>query len=209
MIIPVVPHDDPEEEYAESVTARIIPGPGFSVGIQEATIIIVDNDGTIQFTKATYEVDENVGDAIIDVVRTGNTNRAATVDYQILDGTATYPLDYLPAQTSGTLTFAPGEDNKQIHIPIIDDTIVEPRESISLVLTNPSGGVPLGGQRLATLFINDNDISFQFVTNNFQVYENAGNAVINVERLGQTNAAASVVLSRTSRSVLSPVKPTK
>jgi len=36
----------------------------------------------------------------------------------------------------------------------------------------PTGGVPLGGQRLANLLIHDNDISFQFVTNVFQVNEN-------------------------------------
>ena len=138
----MVPHDDPEEEYAESVTVRLIPGPGFTLGIQEATVVIVDNDGTIQFSKASYEVDESVGEAVIDVVRTGNTNRAARVDYEILDGTATYGQDYLPAQRSGTLAFAPGEAIQQIRIPIIDDTVVEPRESISLVLTNPTGGLP-------------------------------------------------------------------
>src|SRR5205823_830658 len=94
-----------------------------------------------------------------------------------------------------TLTFAPGEDLKQIRIPIIDDTLVEAQESISLVLTNPTGGLPLGGQRLATLLIDDNDIAFQFVTNLFQVNENGTNAVITIERVGQTNAVGSVVFS--------------
>jgi len=41
-----------------------------------AMVVIVDNDGTIQFSKANYDVDEDIGEAVIDVVRTGSTNRA-------------------------------------------------------------------------------------------------------------------------------------
>lgn len=193
VIVPVVPLDDPQEEFAETVIVSLIDGAGFVTGADTAVAIIVDNDGTIQFTQANYEVDEGVGEAVIDVVRTGHTNRASTVDYELIDGSAIYGLDYLPPQTTGTLSFAVGETLQQIRIPIISDSVVEPRETISLVLTNPTGGVPLGGQRLATLAINDDDISFQFVTNAFQVDENGVFAFIYIERLGLLTPSASVV----------------
>src|SRR5207253_197879 len=42
-------------------------------------------------------------------------------------------------------------------IPIIDDTIAEPTESVSLQLSGPTNGAALGSQQSATLLIFDND----------------------------------------------------
>ena len=60
-----------------------------------------------------------------------------TVDYRTEDRTATAPADY--EATSGTLTFAPGETEKTVSVPIVDDTVEDSREKFWLILSNVSG----------------------------------------------------------------------
>ena len=53
------------------------------------------------------------------------------------------------------LTFAAGETNKIVLIPILADGIMEPTETVNLILSNPSGGATLGAITAATLNIAD------------------------------------------------------
>ena len=66
---------------------------------------------------------ENAGTVILTVQRTGDTNTAVSVDYATANGTATAGLDY--TATNGTLTFAAGETNQTIVVPILNDGLVE------------------------------------------------------------------------------------
>ena len=191
VLLPLIPVDDPTEEHAETVTVTILSAPGAAVGLpNSATIVIVDNDGTIQFTSPTFYVNENEGTAFIGVQRTGNTNVTSTVDFLVSNGTASNGVDY--AASSGRLTFAPGESLQLVPIQIIDDTLVEPVETINLALTNATGGAPLGGQRTATVFILDDDTAFAFATNSFRANENSPNAVITINRVGLISGALNV-----------------
>ena len=83
-----------------------------------------------------------------------------TVDYAATAGTATAGVDF--ALTNGTLTFLPGETSKTFFVPIIDDLVVEPTETVNLTLRNPSGGAPLGGQNTSVLRIVDDDTTLEF-----------------------------------------------
>ena len=60
-----------------------------------------------------------------------------TVDYATSDGTATAGEDYTAA--SGTLTFAPGETEKTVSVPVLDDGEAEEAETLTLTLSNASG----------------------------------------------------------------------
>ena len=64
-----------------------------------------------------------------------------TVDYATSDITATAGSDY--TATSGTLTFAVGEDAKLIRVPITDDGIPDSGELVNLTISNPSGATRL------------------------------------------------------------------
>ena len=50
---------------------------------------------TLQFTAASYSVPENAGNAVLTVLRAGDTNTAVGVDYATVDGTATNGLKYM------------------------------------------------------------------------------------------------------------------
>ena len=122
---------------------------------------IVDNDlpGAVRFSAATFTVAEAMAAATITVQRTaGATASAVTVDYAtVAGGTATAGADYLT--TSGTLTFNAGETSKTFTVPILNDTLDEPGETLNLALSNPTGGATLGTPSTAILTITDNDVA--------------------------------------------------
>ncbi|MBI5387365.1 MAG: carboxypeptidase regulatory-like domain-containing protein [Verrucomicrobia bacterium] len=189
------PINDPVEEWLEEVKLTLLPRSGYSVGSSSATIYVLSDDGTLQFTSTDYRFFENAGSALISVVRSGDTNRAVSVEYLVRDGTATNHLDYESAGTNGTLVFAPGETVKSFSVPLVNDNSVEDDETFFVELTNPTGGTPLGGQRLATVTILNDDTAVLFPTNTFMANENAAHAEVTVARVGLTNGPVSVALT--------------
>jgi uncharacterized repeat protein (TIGR02543 family) len=113
--------------------------------------------GQLQFSSADYKVGENAGSAAITVTRTGGSDGAVTVDYTTGDGTALAGLDY--TATSGTLVFNNGETVKAIEITILADNLNEGDETVSLILTNPTGGASLGSRGIAALTITDTTVN--------------------------------------------------
>ena len=76
-----------------------------------------------------------------------------TVGYATADGTATAGTDYTP--TSGTLTFAPGVTTQTIAVNILGDTTVEPNETFTLTLSNPTGATLARTTATATITNDD------------------------------------------------------
>ena len=78
------------------------------------------------------------------------STQTVTVDYTTVDGISAgnnpaatvADNDYLPA--SGTLTFAPGETQKNIVVKIVGDTIYEHDERFKVVISNPVNTTLLG-----------------------------------------------------------------
>lgn len=69
-----------------------------------------------------------------------------TVDYELQAGSASLPGDLDAGASSplaGTLTFAPGETTKTLTYKTLQDTAVEPDETLTLVLTAPNGSQQL------------------------------------------------------------------
>ncbi len=62
---------------------------------------------------------------------------AVSVNYATSNGTATAGQDYTAA--SGTVTFAPGVLSQQVNVAIAGDTTVEPSETLTVTLSNPTG----------------------------------------------------------------------
>ncbi len=112
--------------------------------------------GEIEFGSTAYAVLESQPSVAVEVKRGGNTSSAITVDYTTSNGTATAG-DYIPQ--SGKLTFGAGETSKIINVPIRADTLIEDTETLSLLLSNPTGGAALGSQRAAQLLIGNDDAS--------------------------------------------------
>jgi hypothetical protein len=164
--------DDTVNESDETIGLALPGVTGLTaLGSQTtATLTVRDNDprgGVVDFSTAVFAVAERGGQRTITVVRTGDTTRAATVEYTTDDGsipsvavpcsattgTALQRCDY--THTAGTLHFAAGEMQKTFSVPVNDDSYVEGPETTRLVLLNPGGGAALGAQSAATLQIDD------------------------------------------------------
>ena len=78
-----------------------------------------------------------------------------SVDYATADGTAAAGADY--TATSGTLTFAAGETEKTVSVPLLDDAIDEGKETFTLELSNPRGAFLRAMHREAKGVIKNDD----------------------------------------------------
>ena len=198
VVVNLTPIDDPTEEVPESVTFTLLPRTGYHVGSPDsATIILVSDDGTIQFTSGNYYTYERDGGGFVPVVRTGATNFTATVDYRFVGGTASNGVDYL--SVDGTLTFLPGVDVQYIQVEVVDDDLVEPDETIFLQLTNATGGLLLGGQKTTVLHIINDDAAFEFGATVFRANENGGWGEVEIRRAGFTDLTNSVTFTVANR----------
>ena len=105
-------------------------------------------------------------DSTIDFVVTLNpaSDESVTVDYATANGSAAAGGDYTAA--SGSLTFNAGETTKTIQVSIIDDTVDDDNETLTITLSNASGAEISDG--LATGTITDGDTESVPLTAAFQ-----------------------------------------
>jgi len=124
------------------------------------------------------------------VQRTSGTG-SASVQYATSDYTAVAGVNYVA--TSGTVTFAPGEVQKTVTVPTIDDGVVRPDLYFRLTLSNPAGGFLIRNSEVLQA-INDVDprpvLGFESAT--YTVSEGAGSIDIRVLRTVVTNSTVSV-----------------
>ena len=96
--------------------------------------VSVTVNGPVAFSVADGRVEENDGALLAFTV---TLNRAETerltVDYATSDGSAQAGVDYAAAR--GTLTFAPGETEKTVEVTVLDDSLDEGEETLTLTLS--------------------------------------------------------------------------
>jgi len=178
-------------EGPEQIRLGLFNVTGAALGLSAATLTILADEAVFSFDQPVFFVNENAGSALITVRRSPEGTGPVSVSFATSDGTALNGLDYLG--TNGTLTFAPGQLSASFRVPIIDDTIGEPNEQLTLTLLNPTGESTLaGGTSVASLVILDNDVSFSFIATNFPVVEFDGTVDIPIVRRGRTNGTDSV-----------------
>jgi hypothetical protein len=186
--IDVTLNPDTVVEDDETFTATLSNSPTNAVtgSPGTATVTIADDDdfGLFEFSKQSYDVNENGGHVTVTVNRVDGSAGAVSVDYATSDGSAAAPGDY--TATSGTLNFADGETSKTFDIPVAWDGLPEGDESISIDLSNPGGGADLGSTATGVVHIADDGASapVQFSAASYDVAETAGNATITVDRAG-------------------------
>lgn len=111
----------------------------------------------IEFEAAEYLVNEGSGQIIAKVKRTGNYTGSADISWSTSSGTAEVGSDFLGA--NGTISFGQGDMGpKTIMVSIVNDSLPEPEEAFSLLLSSPTMGAVLGSTSVATVKIANNDL---------------------------------------------------
>lgn len=143
----------------------------------------------IQFGVAEVKVSEASKAARVTLIRTGSLIGAVSAAFSTADGTATAGQDYLA--TNVTVTLPSGVASTTVAIPILSDTIHEPAETVSLILT----GTKVGPRTSAVLSILDNDPAgtISFASSAFTAKENAGPGLVQLVRVSGTASEVSVL----------------
>jgi hypothetical protein len=203
-IITVAIIEDTEIEKPDETFTLTLENPtgDATIGDPATTeMTIIDNDdtpdpGTLQFSSATYSVDENDGAAKITVSRVDGSNGVVSVKCISSDGTAKAGEDY--TAVSKTLRWSHGEiGNKSFYVGIVDDDKLEGGETFSLELKNPTGGAFIGDPSTAAVTIIDNEVPpepgfFKFSSDSYEVDENKGTIQIVVKRVDGSDGAVTV-----------------
>ena len=106
--------------------------------------------GPVALSVADARAEEGT-DETIDFAVTLSRAASGTVAvaYATADGTATAGEDYTARK--GQLTFDPGETEKTVRVPVLDDAIDEGEETFTLRLTNASGARIADGEAIGTI----------------------------------------------------------
>jgi hypothetical protein len=143
---------DTLNEENETVRLTLAGAAGAAVADAEGLGTIVDKNAPPTLAVSDTTGREGSG-ATFTIELLGTTLRTVTVGFGTSDGSARADLDYLARV--GTLSFAPGEKTKTVTVTIVDDAAVEPAETFSLVLGDPTNASISKSRGTATIEASD------------------------------------------------------
>jgi uncharacterized delta-60 repeat protein len=170
-----------------------------------AVLTIVDTvqaPGNLFFTATNFTANSSDGLAYLSVGRTNGTSGKISATYTTFPGTAFPGLNYVA--TTNTVTFSDGDTNEIITVPVINNTLAQSAVSLTVSLSNPSGG-GLVAPTNTTLTIYNTNAVFAFTLATNTVPEDQSPASIVVERFNNTNIISTVNYATTNGTALAGV----
>ncbi len=133
-------------------------------------------------------------DLTFTVTRPAGSSGAVTVDYAVAAGTATAGTDYTIAAATGTLSFSTGDLSKTVTVGVAGDLAIEPNETLSITLSNPTGGATLGTATATGTITNDDAVGTFSVTAPTFAEGDSGTTAANftITRTGGTSGSATI-----------------
>jgi Ca2+-binding RTX toxin-like protein len=164
--ISITANRDTAVELDETFTVKLSNPTNATLSVNaQSTVTMVNDDTVLAFSAPIFSVNEN-GTPVnaITVTRSGSSKGAVSATLWVTKNTAVDPHDFTNTNANPpVITFADGDTTPQVvRLPIINDSIVEPNETLNLRL---SGRATTGGQNTAVLTILDDD-SLPMVTVN-------------------------------------------
>lgn len=165
-----------------------------------ATLEIIDDDvAYVQFSQATYSVNESgtPTQAAITLTRSGNLANFADVRLNVTGGNANQGTDFnSPLTFPQSIFFNPGETSRTVLVDILPDFIREGTETVNFELISPYNyNTVIGSQNTASLEILDDDVAYvEFSQATYSVNESDApvQAAITLTRSGKLDESAEV-----------------
>ncbi len=144
--------NEPTETFFVNVTnvinAVVVDGQG--VG----TIVNDDPLPSLSINDVSV-IEGNAGtvNAVFTVTLSAASGQTVSVNYATADGTATQPADY--TNTSGSLTFTPGQITRTITVPVIGEVVPEANETFFVNLSGATNATISDNQGVGTITNDD------------------------------------------------------
>ncbi|MGA9762462.1 MAG: Calx-beta domain-containing protein [Gaiellaceae bacterium] len=160
--VPVIDDDRVNSDHTVSLSLSL-PSAGTTLGSPHAaTLTIGNNDALFSLGASTDSFKESVGSVTVTIYRSGYVADAASVHVATVNGTAIAGKDY--KAISQTIAFLPNEKVKTVNVPIINDKVLEGRETFKLTLSSPSANGHLGGSLTLTIINSPGKITLAKLT---------------------------------------------
>jgi hypothetical protein len=155
--------DDATHESDEALTLDLAAPYNASIVDTQGTGTITNDDAIPEASIGDVSLAEgNLGlsPATFDVTLNHPADTTVTVDWATADGTATVLTDYVLG--GGTVSFDPGETDKQVSVDVVGDVVRESDESFTVTLSNPNGATL--GTATGSATITNDDAAFTALT---------------------------------------------
>ena len=197
--------EDLLNEDDETFTVELSIGSGagnVNLGTPNTTAITIIDvpppmPGVLQFDPDVYTVAESDGLVELIVTRTGGTDGAASVAFEVIGDTAELGIDFaLTEPVSGTLDWPAGDGtSRTITVDVASDALVEGSEEFTVSLSTFTGSAA-GSVTTAMVKLMDSTVptpdTVVFADDNIEVTEDAGFVSLTVQRVGTGTEAVSV-----------------
>lgn len=150
--IPII--GDTTAEPDETLSVLLTNAVNASLADSTAVGTITNDDAVPAVTISSVTVNEGSGTATLNLQLSAASAGTMSVDFMTSGVTAVSDVDF--SETTGTVTFAPGETQQSIQIPVLQDLLDEADETFTVSLQNPVGMSIATGQATVTI-IDDDD----------------------------------------------------